>query len=162
MDWRNRPGEVNCIFTKTLIPFLERRVGPHAVEAVCRTAGRSRDHLMADHNWIPLEVADDLMRLGRELTGDADEERWTLALSEFATDWESREERSYLGTYALGIGAPRGISAKFELIYSQMLRCAVPRLEDIGGGRARLRFTPRPGTRMPLWACRWIRTMLAR
>ena len=67
-----------------MVSFLERRVGPHAVEAVCRAAGRSRDHLMADHNWIPLEVADDLMRLGCELTGDADEERWTLALSEFA------------------------------------------------------------------------------
>jgi signal transduction histidine kinase len=162
MDWRNRPGEVNCIFTKALIPFLERRVGPHAVEAVCRAAGRSRDHLMADHNWIPLEVADDVMRLGRELTGEADEEQWALALSESATDDKPREERSYLGTYALGIGAPRGIYQKFELIYSQMVRCVVPRLEDMGRRRARLRFTPRPGTRMPLWACRWIRTMLAK
>jgi signal transduction histidine kinase len=153
---------VNCVFTKALIPFLERRVGPHAVEAVCRAAGRSRDQLMADHNWIRLEVADDLMRLGRELTGEADEERWTLALSEFATDDEPREERSYLGTYALGIGAPRGIYGKFELIYGQMLRCAVPRIEDMGRRRARLRFTPRPGAWMPLWACRWIRTMLAR
>ena len=24
------PGEVNCIFTKVLIPFLEREVGPEA------------------------------------------------------------------------------------------------------------------------------------
>ena len=155
-------GDVNCVFTKGLISFLERRVGPHAVEAVCRAAGRSRDHLMADHNWIPLEVADDLMRLGCELTGDADEERWTLALSEFATDDKPREERSYLRTYALGIGTPRGIYERFELIYSQMVRCAVPRLEEMGRRHARLRFTPRPETRMPLWVCRWVRTMLTR
>src|SRR5262249_7313211 len=146
MDWRNRPGEVNCIFTKALIAFLERRVGTHAVEAVCRAAGRSRDHLMADHNWISLGVVDDLMRLVQELTGDADEERWTLALTEFATDWTPREQRSYLGTYALGIGSPRGIYRKFELIYSQMMRCAVPRLEEIRQRRARFRFTPRSGT----------------
>ena len=42
MDWRNRPGEVNCIFTKALIPFLERRVGPPAVEAVCRSLARQQ------------------------------------------------------------------------------------------------------------------------
>src|SRR5262245_3224653 len=120
-------GEVNCVFTKALIPFLERRVGPQAVEVVCRAAGRSRDDLMADHNWIPLAIADDLMRLGRELAGDADEEQWALELSEFAADHKPREERSYLGTYALGIGAPRAIYSRFELIYSQMVRCAVPR-----------------------------------
>src|SRR5262249_29200882 len=56
----------------------------------------------------------------------------------------------------------RAIYGKFELIYSQMLRCAVPRLEEMRGRRARFRFTPRPGTRIPLWACRWIRIMLTR
>jgi signal transduction histidine kinase len=156
------PGEVNCIFTKVLIPFLERRVGPEAVDAVCRAAGRSREYLMADHNWIPLELANELMQLGRELSGEVNEEQWLLTISEFASDWQPREERSYLGTYAMGIGAPRGIYEKFELIYSQMLRFAVPRLEGIGRRRARLRFTARPGYRMPLWACRWIRTNLAR
>ena len=49
-------GEVNCIFTKILIPFLEREVGSEAAATVCRAAGRSREWLMADHNWISLEL----------------------------------------------------------------------------------------------------------
>ena len=48
------PGDVNCIFTKGLIPFVEKEVGPEGVSALCRTAGRSREYLMADHNWLPL------------------------------------------------------------------------------------------------------------
>ena len=51
------PGEVNCIVTKILIPYLERNVGPEAVAEVCRAAGRSREYLMADHNWISLDLA---------------------------------------------------------------------------------------------------------
>ena len=51
------PGEVNCIFTKGLIPFVEKEVGPEGVAAICRVAGRSRDYLMADHNWIPFAMA---------------------------------------------------------------------------------------------------------
>jgi hypothetical protein len=34
------PGEVNCLVTKILIPFVERRVGPEGVAAICRAAGR--------------------------------------------------------------------------------------------------------------------------
>ena len=44
------PGEVNCIFTKGLIPFVEKEVGAEGVAAICQVAGRSRDYLMADHN----------------------------------------------------------------------------------------------------------------
>jgi hypothetical protein len=46
------PGDVNCIFTKVLIPFVEKEVGPEGVTAILRTAGRSRDYLVADHNWL--------------------------------------------------------------------------------------------------------------
>ena len=87
-------GEVNCIFTKILIPFLEREVGSEAAATVCRAAGRSREWLMADHNWISLTLADELMRLGRELMGDADEERWARRFQEYGMDWKPREERS--------------------------------------------------------------------
>jgi two-component system NtrC family sensor kinase len=158
------PGDVNCVFTKILIPFVERAAGPAGVEAICRAAGCSREHLMADHNWISLDLASDLMRRGYELTaqpGEA-EDAWVQRIGEFGMDWKSRDERSYLGTYTMGIGAPRGIYEKFELIYGQMLRFALPAVEEIGRGRVRLRFTPRPGRRMPRWACRWILANLVR
>ena len=57
------PGDVNCIFTKVLIPFVEKEVGPEGVAAVLRTAGRSRDYLVADHNWLPLPLANELVRV---------------------------------------------------------------------------------------------------
>ena len=57
------PGEVNCIFTKGLIPFVEKEVGAEGGAAICRVAGRPRDYLMADHNWIPLSVANDIVRV---------------------------------------------------------------------------------------------------
>ncbi len=70
------PGQVNCIFTKALIPLVERDVGPEGVAALLRAAGRPRDYLVAEHNTIPLEVADRLVRLSMELMGEPDEERW--------------------------------------------------------------------------------------
>ena len=93
------PGEINCIVTKVLIPFLEREVGLGAEgsAAICRVAGRSRDWLMADHNWIPLSLANELMRLGQELMGEPDEERWVRRYWDYGMDWKPREERSYLG-----------------------------------------------------------------
>jgi two-component system NtrC family sensor kinase len=156
------PGEVNCIYTKVLIPYLERHVGPEAVAEVCRVAGRSREYLMADHNWISLDLADELMGLGRTLMGVPDPDEWARGLGEFAMDWKPREERSYLGTYSMGIGAPRGIYEKLPLFYRQVMRFAVPELEHLGRRSARLRFTPRPGARMPLWACRFAQANLAR
>ena len=67
---------MNCIFTKVLIPFVEREVGPDGVTAILRTAGRSRDYLVADHNWLSLPLANELVRLAMELMGETDEERW--------------------------------------------------------------------------------------
>jgi len=158
------PGEVNCILTKILIPFVERNGGAAGVEAICRAAGRSRDYLMADHNWIPLELANELMRLGYRLTGHPgeDEDMWSRRMSEFGMDWKPREERSYLGTYTMGIGSPRGLYEKYTLCYHQMIRFAVARVEEIGRRRAVFRFTPDPGARMPLWGCRWITCTLSR
>jgi hypothetical protein len=156
------PGEVNCILTKILIPYLERNVGVQAAEAVYRAAGRSREYLMADHNWISLALANELMQLGRELTAEADEECFARKLFEFGMDWKPREERSYLGAYSMGIGAPRGIYERFELFWRQMMRFGVAKLEEIGRRHARMRFTPRAGYRMPLWACRQLTLTMAR
>src|SRR5262245_16292296 len=155
-------GEVNCLVTKVLLPFVEKHVGPEGGAVICQAARRSREYLMADHNWISLELADDLMRLGQTLMGELDTERWVTAMIEFGMDWKPREERSYLGTYSMGIGAPRGLYEKFELFYGQIARFAVPRLVEIGRRRALYTFTPCPDRRMPLWACPWFRVALSR
>src|SRR5262245_12746414 len=158
------PGDVNCLFTKVLIAFVEREAGPAAVDAICRTAGRSREHLMADHNWVPLDLASHLMRRGHDLTarpGEAEDD-WTRRIAEAGMDWRPREERSYLATYTRGVGAPRAVYARFELIYGQMLRFAACRLEKVGRRSARIRFTPGPDRLMPRWICRWILVALAR
>jgi len=91
------PGEINCIFTKGLIPFVEKEVGPEAAAAICRAAGRSRDYLMADHNWIPAAVADQLVTLCQQLMREPDQERWARRYGESFMDWKPREERSYDG-----------------------------------------------------------------
>jgi signal transduction histidine kinase len=155
---------VNCIFTKVLIPFVERARGPEGAARICQAAGRPRDYLMADHNWITVDLMDELIRCGRELTAEPgeDEEGWLRRLTEFGMDWKPREERSYLGTYSMGIGSPRAMYEKFELMYWQMFRAAQPHLEELGRRRARYRFALVPGGRMPRWACRWFRTVLAR
>jgi signal transduction histidine kinase len=149
------PGDVNCIFTKVLIPFVEREVGPDGVAAVLRAAGRSREYLMADHNWVTLALADQLMRLGMELMGEADEERWARRFAEFAMEWKPREERSYLGTYSMGIGDPRTLFARQELFQRQIHRYDTFETVELGRSRAVFRSTPRPGVRPPRWMCLW-------
>jgi len=156
------PGEVNCIFTKVLIPLLERDVGPEAVAAVCRTAGRSREWLMADHNWIPLTLADELMRLGAELTGERDETRWARRFWEYGMDWKPREERSYIGTYTMGFGDPRQIYARQNVFAQQVHRWARLDIEAIGRTHARFRWTPLPGYAMRRWACEWLKVTFER
>jgi len=156
------PGEVNCIYTKVLIPYLERNAGPHAAEAVCRAAGRSRDWLMADHNWISLDLANELMRLGRELMGEPDEERWARAFWEFGMDWKPREERSYVGTWSMCIGDPRMAYQRSFVYYPQVHRHATLTVEELGRRRAVIRIAPNPGSRAPLWACVVTRVMWER
>ena len=126
------PGEVNCIVTKILIPYLERNVGPEAVAEVCRVAARSREYLMADHNWISLDLAEALLRRGRELMGEPDEDRWVRGFCEFSMDWKPREERSYLGTWSMGIGDPRTIYQRQDVFYRGMHRHATLSIEEVG------------------------------
>jgi len=147
------PGEVNSIFTKTLIPFIEREVGPDGVQAILRTAGRSREYLMADHNWISLALATQLVRVSMELMGEPDEERWARRLGEDGMNWKPREERSYIGTYTMAIGSPQGVYERIETIYSAHTRFYTVKLLDLGRGRATLSWTPAPGYVVPLWIC---------
>ena len=156
------PGEVNCIFTKVLIPFLEREVGAGAVGAICRAAGRSRDYLMADHNWLPLELANRLISLARELSGNPDEERWLRRLWEFGMDWKPREERSFLGTYTMGIGDPRGVYEAAPKVVTYQYRQIRLEIEELGRRHARLRLVPERGVTIPLWACRWYHVQFER
>ncbi|HEU5322705.1 MAG TPA: ATP-binding protein [Methylomirabilota bacterium] len=148
------PGDINCIVTKVLVPFVEREAGPPGVEAIVRAAGRSREYLVADHNWIPLGLADQLVRLAMALTGEADEERFGRRFWEYAMDWKpSREERSYLGTYSMGIGDPRTLYQRQELFQRQTQRWATFEVLEVGRTRARFRRTPLPGYPVHRWTC---------
>jgi signal transduction histidine kinase len=156
------PGEINCIFTKGLIPFVEKEAGPESVAAICRVAGRSRDYLMADHNWIPLAVADEMVRVCQRLMDEPDEERWARRYGESFMDWKPREERSYLGTYSMGIGHPRAMYQRAAAIYENQSRIYRLDVLEVGRRRARYRWTPLPGHRIPLWACTWHKVQLER
>jgi signal transduction histidine kinase len=156
------PGEINCIFTKGLIPFVEKEAGAEGVAAICRVAGRSRDYLMADHNWIPLAVADEVVRVCQRLMGEPDEERWARRYGESFMDWKPREERSYLGTYSMGIGHPRAMYQRLAPLYHQQSRFYRLDILEVGHRHARYRWTPLPGYRMPLWACTWQKVQLER
>ena len=156
------PGEVNCIFTKVLIPFLEREVGAGAVAEVCRAAGRSREYLMADHNWLPLELATRIIDLAHGLSGQPDKERWLRRVWEFGMDWKPREERSYLGTYTMGIGDPRGDYEAAPRVISYQYRNLRMNIEELGRRRARIRIAPALGVVMPLWVCRWFHVQFER
>jgi two-component system NtrC family sensor kinase len=156
------PGEVNCIFTKGLIPFVEKEVGPEGVAAVCRVAGRSRDYLMADHNWIPLTTASAMVKVAQDLMGEPDEERWARRYGESFMDWKPREERSYLGTYSMGIGSPRGVYERAATLYNQQSRFYQLDVLEVGRRRARYRWTPLAGHAMPLWNCTWLKVQFER
>ena len=158
------PGTVNCIFTKVLIPFVEREVGPEGVAAILRVAGRSRDYLVADHNWLPLPLANELVRLAMELMGELDEERWARRYAEYLMEWRpSRADRHYLGTYAMALGEPRRYFERSHTIWgnnsSRLLHFEVV---DIARRRARFRWTPEAGVTMPRWVCTWIKVSCGR
>jgi signal transduction histidine kinase len=157
------PGEVNCIFTKALIPFVEKEVGPEGVATICRVAGRSREYLMADHNWIPVSVAGEMVKVCQTLMREPDEERWARRYGESFMDWKPREERSYLGTYSMGIGSPRAAYERVATIYDQQARDFY-RLDtlEVGRRRARYRWTPLPGQVIPVWSCTWLKVQFER
>jgi len=149
------PGEVNCLFTKGLIPFVEKEAGAAGVAALCRAAGRSRDYLMADHNWLPLADANEVVRVCMELTGDTDVDAWTRRLTDDMMDWKpSREHRHYTGTYTMGLGSPRELFGAIARLES-----AAERFRTFEGAvkhrRATYRRAPLPGYTMPRWFCVW-------
>jgi signal transduction histidine kinase len=155
------PAEVNCIFTKGLIPFVERKVGPEGVAALLRAAGRSREYLMAEYNWIPLPVADRLARLSQELMGEPDEERWARRFGDDFMDWKpSREERAWGGAYTMSLGSPRAVYAKRP----SMMHSGWSSLDIVSMGRRRAvyRLTPHSGVRIPRWLCTWNRVCYER
>src|SRR5262245_61910772 len=147
------PGEVNCLFTKGLIPFVEKEVGGAGVAAPCRAAGRPRDYLMADHNWLSLPVANEVVRVAMELTGDTDVDGWARRLTDDMMDWKpSREYRHFLGTYSMGVGSPRELYERVGV-----MAAAVQNFHgmdaDVQRSHAVFRFTPLPGHAMPRWYC---------
>lgn len=150
------PGDINCLFSKGLIPFVEKEVGPEGGAALCRAAGRSREYLMADHNWLPIAVANEMVRVAMELTGDTDEERWARRYSDDMMDWKpSREYRHYLGTYTMGIGSPRELYAREHNFTETVARLCRLDVLSLKRSSAVFRRTPNPGHTIPRWFCVW-------
>jgi len=147
------PGEINCLFTKGLIPFVEKESGPEGVAALCRAARRPRDYLMADHNWLSLPVANEIVRVCMEVTEDTDVDAWARRWTDDMMDWKpSREYRHFLGTYSMGIGSPRELYQR-----ARVMAAAGQRFHqfdsDVQRRRAVFRFTPLPGHAIPRWYC---------
>jgi signal transduction histidine kinase len=150
------PGEINCLFTKGLIPFVEKEAGPEAVARLCRVVGRERDYLMADHNWLPLPVASEMVRVAMSLTGDVDEDAWVERATADMMAWKpSREYRHYLGTYTMGMGTPRDVYAANVRASAAISRFST--LEIVRSRRSSIvyRRAPIAGYAIPRWFCVW-------
>src|SRR5262245_17343469 len=154
-------GEIYCLLTKGLIPYVEHAVGAEGVAALLRVAGRSREYLMAEYNSIPLPLADQFIRMVMELMGEPDEDSWARRFADDFMDWKpSREERSWMGAYTMSLGSPRALYAKRELMtergWGTMERLVFKRR------RAIFRVAPNPGVRVPRWLCTWLRVCYER
>jgi two-component system, NtrC family, sensor kinase len=157
------PGEQNCIFLKSLIPLVEQEVGAAGVEALVRKAGRPREWLIADHNWVPQALANELVRLAMELMGASDVESWARRWAEHHMDWKpSHEERHFMGAYTMGLGSPRALYARIPLIDGAIYRWQEIELVEMRRRRAVFRATPRPGFHMPRWVCIFQRVSMER
>jgi signal transduction histidine kinase len=157
------PGEQNCIILKSLIPFVEREVGPAGVDAIVRAAGKPREWLIADHNWVSLSLANELVRLAMELMGAGDVEVWARRWADYHMDWKpSHEERSYQGAYTMGLGSPRAVYERTLAIHDGTYRWAKADLVEMRRNRAVIRVTPLPGFVMSRWACILQRVSLER
>src|SRR5690349_24497476 len=117
---------------------------------------------MADHNWIPLAVADEMVAACRRLMREPDEERWARRFGESFMDWKPREERSYIGTYSMGIGHPRGAYQRATSIFGAQCRFVRLDIPEFGRRHATFQWTPLPGYRMPLWTCTWFKVQIER
>jgi two-component system NtrC family sensor kinase len=156
------PGEINCIFTKGLLPYVEREVGPEGVARLLELAGRSRDYLMAEYNWIPFSVASEMVWLCQEMMREPDEERWARRFGDDFMDWKpSREERAWGGAYTMSLGSPR---AAYEGIRNSPIMDRWGVMENLSLGRRRgiFRLTPMPGLSLPRWICTWLRVCYER
>ena len=149
------PAQVNCINFKSLVPFVEQEAGPEAVATLLRAAGKPRDWLTADHNWISLALADELVYLAAKLTGGAaDMETWTRRWADYHMDWKpSHEERSYMGAYTMGLGSPRALFARIPFIHASIERFYSIEIVEMRRRRVRYRAMPHAGVRMPRWEC---------
>jgi signal transduction histidine kinase len=146
-------GQVSCLITKALIPFVEREVGPEGVAAILKTAGRSREWLIAEYNFLPLPVADRLVRVAMDLMHETDEERWARRFGDDLMDWKpSREERGWGGAYTMSLGSPRAI---FGDTRRPLIGGSVWTREtlEFRRSRATFRITIAPGVQLPRWMC---------
>ena len=149
------PGEINCLVTKGLIPFVEKEAGAAGVAALCRAAGRPRDYLMADHNWLSLPVANEIVRVCMELTGDTDVDAWARRWTDDMMDWKpSREYRHFLGTYTMGVGSPRELFGR-QVAMTPAVQSFCRYEGDVRRNRATFRMTPLAPHAIPRWFCVW-------
>jgi signal transduction histidine kinase len=156
-------GEINCLLTKGLIPFVERNVGPEGVAALLRAAGRPREYLTAEYNRIPLSLADQLVRLAMDLMNEPDEDRWGRRFADDFMDWKpSREERSWVGAYTMSLGSPRAVYADTFNMILQHGWAARSEIVSMGRRRAVYRATPNPGVTVPRWLCTLARVVQER
>jgi signal transduction histidine kinase len=157
------PGDMNCIFTKVLIPFVETEVGDTGVAAILREAGHTREYLIADHNWVPLALADRLVHLAMEMTGETDEDRWARRFGNFGMDWKpTHEERSYMGAYTMGMGSPQAIYRRIGAVSAQVYRSFRMHVVEMHSARAHFRLEVEPGSFMPRWLCTWMKVTIER
>jgi signal transduction histidine kinase len=156
-------GEINCLLTKGLIPFVERNVGPEGVAALLRAAGRPREYLTAEYNRIPLSLADQLVRLAMDLMNEPDEDRWGRRFADDFMDWKpSREERSWVGAYTMSLGSPRAVYTDTFNMILQHGWAARSEIVSMGRRRAVYRATPNPGVTVPRWLCTLARVVQER
>jgi signal transduction histidine kinase len=124
------------------------------VAALLRVSGKPRDWLIADHNWVALSSADELVRLAAKLMGATDFEAWVRRWFEYHMDWKpSHDERSYLGTYTMGLGNPRSLFERIPYVHAVYARFYAMELVQMSRTRAVYRATPHPGCWIPRWEC---------
>jgi signal transduction histidine kinase len=146
--------EVNCIVFKSLIPFVEQEAGPAAAQALVAAAGKPREWLIADHNWVSLATCDRLVHLAMKLMGATDVETWTRRWTDYHMDWKpSHDERSYIGTYTMGLGSPQALFERIPSVHGALYRFYSLETVQIRRERATFRGTPIPGVQMPRWEC---------
>src|SRR5262245_66553397 len=118
---------------------------------------------MAEYNFIPLPLADQLIRLSMRLMVEPDEDRWARRFADDFMDWKpSREERGWAGAYTMSLGSPRAVYAKMARDTALTERWANAELLSLARRHALFRITPLSGLTMPRWVCTWSRVCFER